>query len=183
MDLYRGSRVKRLWGPNEMIRTTYLMTTFLAAILLTGLGVVSVSHYIGYQGIVANWHWIGADIDLGDVSVGCAHWAYRGYLQNRRNVSVQPRVYVSLGLLGKLVVTSGTRGGKWRYLGVTVPLWTLVTLLFIHPAVAYVRGPLRRRQRHRRNQCVSCGYDRTGNESGVCPECGGRFKALGAFLI
>lgn len=159
-----------------MIRTTYLMTTFLGAVLLTGLGVVSVWHYVGYQGIVANWHWIGAEIDLGDVRVGCAHWAYRGYLQNRRNVSVQPQVYVSLGLLGRLVFTSGPRGGKWRYIGVTVPLWTIVALLFLHPAVAFIRGPLRRRRRHRRNQCVTCGYDRTGNTSGVCPECGARFK-------
>jgi len=25
-------------------------------------------------------------------------------------------------------------------------------------------------------QCVSCGYDLTGNETGACPECGQRFR-------
>ncbi len=30
----------------------------------------------------------------------------------------------------------------------------------------------RRRVRHRLGQCVACGYDLTGNQSGKCPECG-----------
>jgi hypothetical protein len=29
-----------------------------------------------------------------------------------------------------------------------------------------------RAERGRRGLCVWCGYDLTGNESGVCPECG-----------
>ena len=31
---------------------------------------------------------------------------------------------------------------------------------------------LRRERRRRRGQCGECGYDLTGNQSGVCPECG-----------
>jgi hypothetical protein len=33
---------------------------------------------------------------------------------------------------------------------------------------------LRRRWRRRRGRCEQCGYDLTGNKSGVCPECGHR---------
>ena len=29
------------------------------------------------------------------------------------------------------------------------------------------------------NQCQSCGYDLTGNVSGVCPECGNKVTRLG----
>lgn len=31
---------------------------------------------------------------------------------------------------------------------------------------------LRRQRRARLKQCLECGYDLTGNVSGVCPECG-----------
>lgn len=45
-------------------------------------------------------------------------------------------------------------------------------LLFAALAAAQLfRGPIRRSWRRRRNLCPSCGYDLTGNISGVCPEC------------
>ena len=57
----------------------------------------------------------------------------------------------------------------------TTPLW-LTTLLFAtYPAIAFLRGPLRRwhrRRRRRRGLCIKCSYDLTANVSGVCPECG-----------
>jgi hypothetical protein len=43
---------------------------------------------------------------------------------------------------------------------VMVPLWVL-----IYPAEL-------REERRARGQCPQCGYDLTGNVSGVCPECG-----------
>lgn len=52
------------------------------------------------------------------------------------------------------------------------PLWVPLLLFATYPAIALIRGPLRRRARRRRNECVQCGYNMTGNESGVCPECG-----------
>ena len=44
--------------------------------------------------------------------------------------------------------------------------------LALYPTIAFIRGPLRRWRRRRRGRCVTCGYDLTGNVSGVCPECG-----------
>lgn len=42
----------------------------------------------------------------------------------------------------------------------------IVAVLFIAPK------RIRRAVRRRRGRCVACGYDRRGNPSGACPECG-----------
>ncbi len=59
-----------------------------------------------------------------------------------------------------------------RVKGTEVPLWFPFVIFSAYPAIAFVRGPLRRRRRRKRGECVACGYDLTGNVSGVCPECG-----------
>lgn len=53
-----------------------------------------------------------------------------------------------------------------------IPL--LMALLFSsYPAVLLIRVLLRRRHRQlQAGLCLHCEYDLTGNESGVCPECG-----------
>ncbi len=55
------------------------------------------------------------------------------------------------------------------------PLWLPFVLFAFLPIRAFIRGPIaRRRLRRRRDlgQCIGCGYDLTGNVSGICPECG-----------
>jgi hypothetical protein len=53
----------------------------------------------------------------------------------------------------------------------TVPYWMLVTALALRPAAVAARRRRSRLREHLR-LCRSCGYDLTGNVSGVCPECG-----------
>ena len=53
---------------------------------------------------------------------------------------------------------------------VSLPFWLLIPAC-LTPVIAVIRGPLRRYRRRKRGWCVRCGYDLTGNESGVCPEC------------
>jgi hypothetical protein len=56
-----------------------------------------------------------------------------------------------------------------------IPIWMLVGLSSLLPVAWFSDSALatyRRRQRTRRGLCPSCGYDLTGNTSGVCPECG-----------
>jgi hypothetical protein len=55
---------------------------------------------------------------------------------------------------------------------VTVPLWPPLVLLTAYPILAAIRGPYRRHRRRKKGLCLKCGYDLTGNVSGVCPECG-----------
>lgn len=80
-----------------------------------------------------------------------------------------------------------TRGGFWDWAtkqvvldprggdsvrGVQMPMWFLFALFAGYPAIAFIRGPLRRWRRRQRGQCIECAYDLTGNESGTCSECG-----------
>ena len=55
-----------------------------------------------------------------------------------------------------------------------VPLWASSVFLATYPTIAFIRGPLRRWRRRKRGECVNCGYNLTGNVTGVCSECGMR---------
>ena len=57
-------------------------------------------------------------------------------------------------------------------LAVAIPAWTLPLLFATYPTMAFIRGPLRRHRRRKRGLCLTCGYDLTGNVTGVCSECG-----------
>lgn len=60
----------------------------------------------------------------------------------------------------------------YRLRMVSVSLWLLFAVSALYPAIVFIRGPLRRRWRRKRGRCAQCGYDLTGNVSGVCSECG-----------
>ena len=55
---------------------------------------------------------------------------------------------------------------------VGVPVWAIGAVASVAGTVACF--PRRRSKAH---QCPACGYDLTGNVSGVCPECGRPFAA------
>ncbi len=59
------------------------------------------------------------------------------------------------------------------------PLWAPFILFAVYPATAFIRGPLRRWRRRKRGHCPNCGYNLTGNVSGVCPECGTKLDTEG----
>ena len=50
--------------------------------------------------------------------------------------------------------------------------WLVALILFTYPTIVFIRGPLRRWRRCRKGLCMKCGYNLTGNTSGICPECG-----------
>ncbi len=71
----------------------------------------------------------------------------------------------------------------WDKLVVSVPSsWSLYLMLMLYlmgigTAIWFTRRGIRRRLRAQLARkgipvCVPCGYNLTGNESGVCPECG-----------
>lgn len=74
--------------------------------------------------------------------------------------------------------------GTWEVTGFTswsmaIPIWMVILALAAAPVtwVAFRAPPFIRRhsltaRRLRRGLCIRCGYDLTGNVSGVCPECG-----------
>ena len=53
----------------------------------------------------------------------------------------------------------------------------IVSLLCsIYPTLVFYRGPLRRRRRQRKGLCLKCGYNLTGNTTGICSECGNKVE-------
>lgn len=56
---------------------------------------------------------------------------------------------------------------------VMIPLWMIALASSVYPALTFARFA-RRRLHNRKGNCQVCCYDLTGNESGVCPECGTR---------
>jgi len=62
-------------------------------------------------------------------------------------------------------------GGEMEFL-LRLPLWLPLVLFALYPTIAFVRGPLRRHRRRKKGLCVKCGYDLTGNMTGICSECG-----------
>lgn len=53
-----------------------------------------------------------------------------------------------------------------------IPVWVLLLAFAAYPAFAFLRGPVRRWRRRRRNFCIHCGYNLTGNTTDICSECG-----------
>ena len=75
---------------------------------------------------------------------------------------------LELTLLGwKLEYDRVTRAA---YIGTPLPM--LAFLFAFFSLMLGLQRPLRRRRRCKHGLCMECGYDLTGNLSGVCPECG-----------
>jgi hypothetical protein len=68
-------------------------------------------------------------------------------------------------------------GFRWYHISpvearnVDVPYWFLSAAFALAPLI-WLTTFHRRRRRMREGCCRHCGYDLTGNASGVCPECG-----------
>jgi hypothetical protein len=61
----------------------------------------------------------------------------------------------------------GSQGGR----SLILSCWLLTIIFAITPS-AWLLDRRRRRRRYTNRPCLACGYDLTGNVSGVCPECG-----------
>ena len=77
-------------------------------------------------------------------------------------------VHADVGLLGFNYYSDTYRGARTTY--VTFAPYLLIFLAAIIPAIWLFKW--RRRRKLVPNACPACGYDLTGNESGVCSECG-----------
>ena len=71
----------------------------------------------------------------------------------------------------------------WYIWGIHIPHWSLslvVAILFaILPAICLFKWNKHRKLLAMVGKCPSCGYDLTGNETGVCPEYETRMKLSG----
>jgi hypothetical protein len=82
---------------------------------------------------------------------------------------------VGFGLALLCNVLWGVGGGPWLPLHGWSYVWIAALLYGVFCAVRLVRTEVRSTLPYRRWQegkCIYCGYDLTGNVTGVCPECG-----------
>lgn len=62
---------------------------------------------------------------------------------------------------------------------IVLPPWLVIAIFGTYPTITFIRVIQSWRRRNRNpNGCKTCGYDLTGNESGVCPECGNGVKNM-----
>lgn len=60
---------------------------------------------------------------------------------------------------------------------VLIPHWMIAAIFAGLPAIWFA-GFIIRRLRLRQGRCLACGYNLTGNTSGICPECGVKTQSL-----
>ncbi len=99
--------------------------------------------------------------------VRASHWLFFETPRSSRRTEM---AWLGFGLLSTVGTTPAGTGLLTHR--VSAPIWVPFLLLATYPTVAFIRGPLRLWRRRNTGHCLRCGYDLTGNESGVCPECG-----------
>ncbi len=77
------------------------------------------------------------------------------------------------GLWGRLFIRNSEEGPQLVFI-LGVSALTVAVVLSAWAGVAVSRCTDIERRRRERGACVKCGYNLTGNVSGVCPECGER---------
>ena len=74
---------------------------------------------------------------------------------------------------GAITVDTAKLGGIVRSVGfVRLELFAAITAISACILIRWMFRIARRELRRRARRCMGCGYDLTGNTSGVCPECG-----------
>ena len=175
-------------GGREVRRRTFSLLTALC--LVPCLAVVGlwprsyrVTDFIGWSD---DGRFVGAlsmhgliRLEYGSYPAGAPGWSYVSYATPG---GAEP------GLWGE--VRARDRGGGWlRPVGIAyatvdyvadgsrrrralyLPHWLFAAVAALAPAWR-LRHALRSRRRLAAGRCPACGYDLTGNTSGVCPECG-----------
>jgi len=129
-------------------------------------------YYMPLTRLKAPAHWLGPPIPSRCLMVIVEHLSEG----NPQWVSPQESRHGSAGIYFKTVKVAIRLHGDYvacqRY-ELYLPPWLAIILLLICPAV-FVRRQARYVLRRKRGHCIKCGYNLTGNASGICPECGMR---------
>ena len=148
--------------------TRYLVRAFDFVTLSVGWGngrdPIPDDTYVGTGPFVDPW--LSLSAFRGQIDMTCKYVIAKG--------TIVPRQDFKLAGFGWIQLPMGTLQLPTRNVGVGVPGWAVVILFCGWPILAFIRGPYRRATEHRKMHglCVQCSYNLTGNESGVCPECG-----------
>ena len=147
-----------------MIRKTIIILLTLAALGMVGAWGLS---YVAPQ----HWSWVSKASVVVINLRGGAMWVQRE--QNRGRWIYVPNSdrHYHVPFTGSAYTSTLTNGYRRLDLEVILP-GPGVLAFAAYPTLAFIGGPLRRYRRRKKNLCLRCGYNLTGNTSGVCPECG-----------
>lgn len=162
----------RIWSGRDMRRRVFILASLGSLGLSIAMGVAWLRSYwrfddiawtrghwvvdiiaqYGEIGIAQDWAPSGPQWDLG------THWSHKVYPPMRE---LMPNTLCC----GFGITTVGLLGPSRQ---VWIPYWALTVAFGMSPA-CWILARLRRA---RRGMCHECGYNLTGNVSGICPECG-----------
>jgi len=121
-----------------------------------------------WGGVTLGWGVYEVEVEHGMVFVGTDHlgphdrrWRFEWHRMEGMNWALRP---VRIG------------EGYWN--GIRTPLWIVAAGTSMLTAFLATLSWRCRRRRYPRGLCSTCGYDLTGNVSGICSECG-RPRAAG----
>jgi hypothetical protein len=107
------------------------------------------------------------------------HFTVSYYRPNRSSYTTSRHEF-QVPLIGAFGYDSTAfKGNTLRRTSITCPIWILEVVTFGLLAFIIFRPRFVKRLRGKRSQCLSCGYNLTGNTSGTCSECG--TKTVGQF--
>ncbi|MCH7813576.1 MAG: hypothetical protein IID40_06100 [Planctomycetes bacterium] len=168
-----------------MIRLAHRLLIVVLSLLAVGtavLGVVSYSRILYYRAATFESECFFVKVSEGDVAIlrieGATAIPREGrYVWLTDLVQEVPIILLTSSELRDQGVYRPFDWSRSRYVNFWVstlrfPLLCPIVLALSYPILAFIRGPLRRSRRRRKGLCVPCGYNLTGNTSGVCPECG-----------
>lgn len=163
-----------------MIRNTILVLLTIIALVTGIVGISAGSGYTKFSYLWANyvdgeqktsqsWHiWIGW---WKSRKISIRHVQYLD-----KNAIPQTRQWTGPGWTYRVTIDQNEHTGLYFKAHTAaffyyIPL--IVSLLCsIYPTLVFYRGPLRRWRRRRKGLCLKCGYNLTGNTTGICSECG-----------
>jgi hypothetical protein len=151
-----------------------LMILGTAGLWWRSYGTFTVPHGTSNWLTVPGWdaNVVGDPVRSGGISLSGADGYIRVYWNWTQSNDEGP-----LGLLRSTDATYGVACFGWMRRGTTLvavsaPFWFVLGLFSAQPTYMFIRGPFRRWRRRRQGRCLTCGYDLTGNVSGICSECG-----------
>ena len=151
-----------------MFRKPIIVVLMITAVGMAIIGLSSAQVRSPWLSVVPGRGWVRFDFEKGRLALHL--WSIWGSARPASDKTV------GRGTIELHGFTAATTTSHIQVATVRAPAWLLALLLMTYPACDFIRGPLRRRRRRRRGFCLKCGYDLTGNESGVCPECGAGTK-------
>lgn len=146
-----------------MFRKGIIAILLIVLCVTTVIGVISFFYPIrwGYTTgmVITNTYW-GGSVVSGSLAVGSTFFD-----SHMLNLNIED---ASFNIQFAGFKLRAEQSGNIQSCLLKIPLWMPFTLFATYPTIVFIRGPLRRYRRRRKGLCIYCGYNLTGNTTGIC---------------